>query len=95
MKTKSAELATVLSFFIPGLGQVYNGEFVKAFLFVLGAMIGAALLEFLIGFFIVTPLWIWAVVDAYYSAELINLQRQRRNGYERTERRAAAAAGRV
>jgi TM2 domain-containing membrane protein YozV len=92
MNRKSAELAAILSFFIPGLGQVYNGEFVKAFMFVLGAMLGAALCELLIGFFIALPIWVWAVVDAYYSAELHNVERQRRIRYEKSERGAAAAA---
>jgi TM2 domain-containing membrane protein YozV len=78
MKMKSPELAAVLSFFIPGLGQVYNGEFVKAFVFVLAAMAGASLCGVLVGYFIALPVWIWAVVDSYYSAEVINLTRRRR-----------------
>ncbi|MDD5657687.1 MAG: hypothetical protein PHF00_10595 [Elusimicrobia bacterium] len=83
MRMKSPELASVLSFFIPGLGQVYNGEFVKAFLFVLGAMLGTWLCSVLIGFFIALPVWVWSVVDAYYSAEIINLRRK--ESHERNE----------
>jgi len=74
MKTRSPELAAVLSFFIPGLGQVYNGENLKAVLFMLGAMAAVVLCEFVFGFFISPMVWVWAVVDAYYSARLINME---------------------
>ena len=32
--------------------------------------------EFLIGFFIAPMAWLWAVLDAYYSAQLINMERR-------------------
>ena len=89
MTRKSAELAAVLSFFFPGLGQVYNGDFVKAFLFILGAM----LLGWLFGFLLTLPLCIWAVVDAYTSTEEINSLNRIKENRERGRRGSAAAAG--
>lgn len=72
MKSKNAGLAAVFSFFVPGLGQIYNGEFGKAVLFIIVSIVGAMLSPFFIGFIILLPIWIWAVFDAYNSAEEIN-----------------------
>lgn len=89
MTRKSAELAAVLSFLFPGLGQVYNGDFAKAFLFILGAM----LLGWLFGFLLTLPLCIWAVMDAYNSTEEINSLNRIKENRERGRRGSAAAAG--
>lgn len=62
----SAGIAAVASFFIPGLGQVFNGEITKGLIigpiFILTAITG-------IGLLIAIPLWIWAVYDAYTGAQ--------------------------
>lgn len=60
----SPGLAAVLSFLIPGLGQAYNGEVGKAVLFFLG-------------WILVIP-WALAVMDAYYSARIKNLENRAR-----------------
>jgi hypothetical protein len=57
---KSPGLAAGLSLLIPGLGQLYNGEMLKAGLF-------------LVGWILVIP-WALAVMDAYYSARLKNVE---------------------
>jgi TM2 domain-containing membrane protein YozV len=72
MKDKNPGFAGVLSFFIPGLGQIYNGEFGKATGFIVASVIGGLLTTIFIGFLIIIPVWAWGVVDAYYSAEKIN-----------------------
>lgn len=69
MSSKNPGLAGVFSFFIPGLGQVYNGQFTKALGFVLGSLVGAALSPAIVGVFIYIPLWVWAIMDAYQSAQ--------------------------
>lgn len=55
----------LLSFFIPGLGQIIKGEFFKA----IGIWIAFAicwLLQFvLIGYLLGTILWVWQIYDAY------------------------------
>lgn len=65
---KNPVLAALGSFFIPGLGQVYNGEgFLKGLLFLIGTMIGYCLL--------VIPgliIWIYGVYNAYSVAKKIN-----------------------
>ena len=72
MNRKNPGLAGVFSFFIPGLGQVYNGQFTKALGFVLGSLVGAALSPAIVGIFIYVPLWVWAIMDAYHSARTVS-----------------------
>ncbi len=82
---KNPGIAAVLSFFITGVGQIYNGQ--------LGNGLGVLLLEyglFIIGLmtilflhpalsgigilliFIAVIIWIWAIYDAYTTAQKIN-----------------------
>jgi TM2 domain-containing membrane protein YozV len=73
MKSKKIPLlALVLSFFVPGLGQIYNENYLKG-----GVMIGlcmvAVILDItIIGLIIGIPLmvgvWIWAMVNAHKTA---------------------------
>lgn len=69
---KNPAIATVLSFFFMGLGQIYNGQIGKGVLFL--ALYGVSLLlTWIIIGFITTPiLWIWGMVDANNSAKRIN-----------------------
>jgi TM2 domain-containing membrane protein YozV len=68
-KQKNPLLAAIGSFFIPGLGQVYNGEgMLKGMLYVLGMIIGSIVL--------VLPglaVWIYGIYNAYKVAGKINL----------------------
>jgi len=62
-------LALILSFFIPGLGQLYTGQFVKAVgLFLLAVLFGA-LSTMLIGIPFYVLVWLYSMYDAYKSAE--------------------------
>lgn len=94
----SPGLAAVFSFLYAGLGQIYNGQFHKALLFMLGyglciwlavasgflgvihqkfGFSAVAGLAIGIGMTIVAFfLWVWAIVDAYNSAESINRRRR-------------------
>jgi len=72
---KNPGVAAVLSFFIPGLGQIYNGEIILGFWF----LIFQSLLLYLAFFqgykfvlLISIVLWILGIVDAYRAAESIN-----------------------
>lgn len=78
-KHKEPILSLVLSFFIPGLGQVYNGQLVKGIvifaLYVFLWIVSGALMFVLIGFCtMVLPLllWLYAIYDAYSVAGKIN-----------------------
>lgn len=69
---KNAGVTAVFSFFIPGLGQIYNGELGKGLIIVAVTIISLKLTIIYIGFFILIPLWIWTIYDAYRTAEKIN-----------------------
>lgn len=76
---KSAGLAAVLSFLIQGLGQIYNGQIIKGLFLVVIQAINIALMNVLIGFLFFPIVLIYAVIDAYRTAEKIN---RRRGGRE-------------
>jgi TM2 domain-containing membrane protein YozV len=64
---KSTTIAGFCSSFLPGLGQVYNGETAKGFVFFFLAVAG--LLIFILPGLIV---WLWAMYDAYAVAGRMN-----------------------
>jgi len=73
---KSSGIAAVLSFLIPGLGQIYNGRIGKGLLLIIGLpillVIGIFTIFIVIGVvFIILyiALWIWQIYDAYKTAE--------------------------
>jgi TM2 domain-containing membrane protein YozV len=70
---KNSGLAAVLSFLVPGLGQVYNGHIGKGISFFIGYGIAWATAIIVIGFILAPAVWIWSMVDAYKSAEKINM----------------------
>ena len=61
---KNAFLATVCSFFIPGLGQVYNGQTAKGVGIFAGTLAGL--------FLLIIPgliVWVFGLYDAYTTAK--------------------------
>lgn len=69
---KNPSVATILSFFFPGLGQIYNGQIGKGVLFIVLGGISSLLMFIVIGFITTPILWIWGMVDANGSAKRIN-----------------------
>ena len=69
---KSSGLAVVLSFFISGLGQIYNGQIAKGLGFLFAVIVSWLLTFLIIGWLPLLIFWIWSMVDAYKSAERIN-----------------------
>ena len=65
MENRKHGLPALLSFFIPGLGQLIKGQVIKAILiFVIGTIVGIFLWwTFIIPFVV----WAWNVYDAYNS----------------------------
>ena len=57
---------------IPGLGQIYNGHIVKGLVLVVVQAVNVALMHVLIGFVFYPIVLVYAVFDAYRSAERIN-----------------------
>ncbi len=71
---KSSGLAAVASFFIPGLGQIYNGQIGKGIMFIIISIIFGLLMIVLIGFILLPLFWIYNIYDAYSTAEKINAE---------------------
>jgi TM2 domain-containing membrane protein YozV len=86
---KSPVIASIASFFIPGLGQLYIGEIVKGLAFItVGAMLGflafvmvlpslmaPGLLEFVLVLGVpYLAFWAYNIYDAYRTADKINSQ---------------------
>ena len=69
---KNPGVAAVLSFFFSGLGQIYNGQILKGLLFMAVQVVNFVLSFVVIGLFTGFIVWVWAIIDAYTSAELLN-----------------------
>src|ERR1700735_3376890 len=69
---KSPGLAAVLSFFICGLGQIYNGQILKGLLLIVLYSVSIGLTFVLVGFITTPILWIYGMIDAYRTAERMN-----------------------
>jgi len=69
---KNPAVATILSFFFMGLGQIYNGQIGKGILFLVAYIISLLLMFILIGLITTPILWIWGMIDANNSAKRIN-----------------------
>ena len=64
---KNPVVALILSLILSGLGQFYNGQYLKGILLLFAELVGFAL--FIIPGIIV---WIFGMYDAYTSAKKIN-----------------------
>lgn len=72
-RKRDSGIAALLSFFLPGAGQLYNGQTGKGVGFLLVTVFVNVPLMFLwIGFATQLVTWLWAMIDAYVSAEKIN-----------------------
>ncbi|GAH45265.1 unnamed protein product [marine sediment metagenome] len=69
---KNPSIATILSFFFMGLGQIYNGQIGKGVVFIILYGISVALIWVGVGFVTTPILWIWGMIDANNSAKKIN-----------------------
>lgn len=70
---KNPALGVILSFFIPGLGSMVNGDATRGVIILVTYVVGWFLAFFLIGIPILVGAWIWGLVDGYLSAQRWNL----------------------
>ena len=71
-RRKDPGVAVLCSFFLPGGGQLYNGQVGKGLAFIVATLINVALLFVGIGVLTGLATWIWAMIDAHSTAERIN-----------------------
>ena len=65
---KNGAIGLLLSFFIPGLGSIVNGNVNIGVIILVTAVVGWILSFFLIGIPIALGAWIWGMIDGYQSA---------------------------
>ncbi len=69
---KSPGLAVLGSFFVPGLGQLMNGQVAKGLFMLVGYVVSLVLVLALIGLVLAPAIWIWSMVDGYTGAQRWN-----------------------
>ncbi len=72
VKRKDPGVAALISFFIPGGGQLYNGQAGKGLAFIFVTIVNFFLLFVGIGFLTGIATWIWSMIDAHQVADRIN-----------------------
>jgi len=72
IERKNEGLAAVLSFFVPGLGQIYNGQIGKGIVMIVLGIVIAFSIILLIGFILYPIFWLWGIYDAFSTAKKIN-----------------------
>jgi TM2 domain-containing membrane protein YozV len=69
---KNPVVGVILSFFIPGLGTMVNGNVARGAVILGVYAVGWILSFFLIGIPILIGAWIWGMIDGYLSAQRWN-----------------------
>lgn len=72
VKEKIPILALILSFFLPGLGQLYNRHFEKGIILIIISLPLSFLFSYQILKIIFLVIWIFGMFDAYDSANRMN-----------------------
>ena len=73
---RSPVLAAVLSLFLSGLAQIYNGEVTKGEVFIVAQFINAALTAVLIGWILMPIVGLWTAVRRYETLPALRSLRQ-------------------
>lgn len=69
---KNPAVSLIISFFLPGVGSMVNGEAAKGVFILLGYLFSYLLMFVLIGFLTAPIFWIWGMIDAYQGAQSWN-----------------------
>ncbi len=70
---KHPTVSLLCSLFVPGVGQMVNGETGKGVLMLAGWIVCWLLFLTLVTILIAIGIWVWAMVDAYRGAERWNV----------------------
>ncbi len=66
---KNPALSLIVSFFLPGVGTMMNGEVGKGVGILIGYLVSIVLTVVIIGIFGVIGFFVWGLVDAYTGAQ--------------------------
>jgi TM2 domain-containing membrane protein YozV len=65
---KNPAISLLVSFFIPGVGSMINGDVGKGVAILVGYIFSWFLMLIIIGIFGVFGFWVWGMIDAYQGA---------------------------
>ena len=69
---KNPAVSLIVSFFIPGVGSMVNGDVGTGVAILILYIVGVALAFFLIGIPLAIGAWVWGLIDAYQGARRWN-----------------------
>ena len=69
---KNPAVSLIVSFFIPGVGSMINGDVGTGVAILVLWIAGIATTIFFVGVFLILGAWIWGMVDAYQGAQRWN-----------------------
>ncbi|HIH74328.1 MAG TPA: hypothetical protein HA306_03470 [Methanosarcina sp.] len=80
-KRKNPAIAALLSFIVPGLGQIYAGDLYRGLALFAALVVSLCLIALIIGFFTFFATWVFAISDAYKMVKKQNGgAKKRKNG---------------
>lgn len=68
VQAKNPGLSLLVSFFIPGVGSMMNGDTNTGVIILISYIVSVILMVVLIGLILAPAVWIWGMVDAYQGA---------------------------
>jgi TM2 domain-containing membrane protein YozV len=69
---KNPALSLIVSFFIPGVGSMMNGDVTTGVAILVLFIVGIATSVVFVGIFLILGAWIWGMIDAYQGAQSWN-----------------------
>lgn len=72
VQPKNPAVSLIVSFFLPGVGSMINGNVGKGIVILIGYLLSFLLAFVLIGVPFLIGFWIWGLVDAYQGAQSWN-----------------------
>ena len=69
---KSPAISLIISFFLPGVGSMVNGDVSTGVVILVLYIVGIISSVFLIGIPLAIGVWIWGLVDAYQGVQRWN-----------------------
>lgn len=69
---KNPAISLLLSFLLPGVGSMVNGDTNKGIGILVGYLLSYLLMLVIIGFITAPIFWVWGMVDAYQGAQRWN-----------------------
>jgi TM2 domain-containing membrane protein YozV len=73
LSSKNPAISLLISFIVPGVGTIINGETGKGIAILVGYIVSLFLIIVLIGILLAPAVWIYGMYDAYQGAKKFNI----------------------